>query len=248
MLNKDKNTKQDEIDFIKSIYDEANEKIEEVYSEHKKNKDELLKEIAFVLLVYNISNNIMKLNDDDKLKLNNKFLKMIAKFFNKQVKLTDKVITEILEGVAKKTYSFYGEKYTLKEIEDIVNKKYKGEVYKKRISKNENKTANKLNNDIEDLVEGRIDVNSIKDSIEETFSENDYDVRRLAESEVNRTENLTFLLIAKEAGVKKVYRHEVLDDKICLECQAIAGQPFDIDEAPDGAIHSFCRGWNSIYK
>jgi hypothetical protein len=248
MMNKDKHINQDEVDFIKSLYDEANKKIEEIYQEHKSNKDELLKEIAFVLLLYKISDNIMKLNDTEKLKLNKKFLAIISTFFNKQVKLTDKVITEILQETAKNTYKFYGEKYTAKEIEDIVNKKYKGKLYTDRITKNENKIANKLNNDLEDFVEGKIDVNSIKDNIEETFSENDYDVRKLAESEVNRTENDSFLIIAKAQGVKKIIRHEILDDRICLDCEEIAEKIFDIDEAPDGAIHANCRGWNSVYQ
>ncbi len=248
MLNKNKNTKQDEINFIKGLYDEANKKIEEIYQEHKSNKDELLKEIAFVLLIYKISDNIMKLNDIEKLKLNKKFLAIISKFFNKQVKLTNKIITEILKETSQNTYDFYGEKYTQKDIEDIVNKKYKGEVYTQRIKDNENKIANKLNNDIQDFIDGNIDVNTIKDNIEETYKENDFDVRRLTESEVNRTENVAFILLAKEAGVKSIYRHEVLDNRICLDCMAIANQVFDINEAPDGAIHSFCRGWNSIYK
>lgn len=248
MMDKNKHNKEEEIEFIRGLYDEANKKIEEIYAEHKSNKEELLKEIAFVLLLYKISDTIMKLNDTEKLKLNKKFLTIIKKFFNKQVKLTDKIITEILEETAKNTYEFYGGKYTQKNIEDIVNKKYKGEVYTQRIKDNENKIANKLNNDIKDFIDGNIDVNTIKDNIEGTYSQNDYDVRRLTESEVNRTENVAFIVLAKEAGVKKVYRHEVLDNKICLDCLAINGQPFDIDEAPDGAIHSFCRGWNSIYK
>lgn len=248
MMNKDKHTKQDEIDFIKNLYDEANKKIEEVYSEHKKNKDELLKEIAFVLLVFQISDTIMKLNDIEKLKLNKKFLAIISKFFNKQVKLTDKIITEILKETAQNTYDFYREKYTQKDIEDIVNRKYKGKIYKKRIIKNENKIANNLNNNIGDFIDGKIDVNTIKDNIDEIYIQNNYDVRRLSESEVNRTENDTFILLAKEAGVKKIIRHEILDDRICLDCEAIAGQTFDIDDAPDGAIHSLCRGWNSIYE
>lgn len=248
MLNKNKHNKADEIEFIQGLYNEANKKIEEVLEEHKSNKDELLKEIAFVLLVFQISDNIMKLNDIEKLKLNKKFLAIISKFFNKQVKLTDKIITEILKETAQNTYDFYGEKYTQKDIEDIVNRKYKGEVYTQRIKDNENKIANKLNNDIQEFIDGNIDVNTIKDNIEETYSANDFDVRRLNESEVNRTENVAFILLAKNAGVKKIYRHEVLDNKICLDCLAIAEQTFDIDEAPDGAIHSFCRGWNSIYK
>ncbi|AQS04030.1 hypothetical protein CLBEJ_37590 [Clostridium beijerinckii] len=248
MMDKNKHNKDDEIKFIKGLYDEANKKIEEIYKEHKSNKDKLLKEIAFVLLLYKINDSIMKLNDTEKLKLNKKFLAIISTFFNKQVKLTDKIITDILKETAINTYDFYGGKYTQKDIEDIVNKKYKGKVYTKRIQANENKIANNLNNDIQEFITGTIDVNTIKDKIEETYNINDYDVKRLTESEVNRTENDSFILLAKEAWIKIVYRHEILDDRICLDCEAISEQPFDIDEAPDGAIHANCRGWNSIYK
>ncbi|MCI1478213.1 MAG: phage head morphogenesis protein [Clostridium beijerinckii] len=247
-MDKNNHNLDSEKEFIQGLYDEANKKIEEIYAEHKSNKDELLKEIAFVLLLYKISDSIMKLNDIEKLKLNKKFLIIIRKFFNKQVKLTNKVITEILEETAKTTFDFYGEKYTQKDIEDIVNQKYKDKVYIERITDNENKIANQLNNDIQEFIDGSIDVNTIKDNIEETYSTNDFDVRRLCESEVNRTENVAFILLAKEAGIKTIYRHEILDNKICLDCLAIDGQPFDIDNAPDGAIHSFCRGWNSMYK
>lgn len=241
-------TEKEERDFIESLYNEANEQLKEVYSEQKNNKDDLLKELALVLLIYNISNNVMKLSDDDKKKLNNKFLLLISKFFKKQVKVTDKVVTDILNKTSKNTYDFYGQKYKSKDIEDIVNKKYKGELYSKRIEKNENKIANKLNNDIQDFVEGKIDVNSIKDSIDETFKQNADAVRVLAESEVNRTENDSFITIAKANGVKKIIRHEVLDNRICLECLEISEQVVDIDFAPDGAIHPLCRGWNSIYE
>lgn len=248
MMDKDKHNKNEEIEFIRGLYDEANKRIEEIYAEHKSNKDELLKEIAFVLLLYKISGSIMKLNDIEKLKLNKKFLTTISKFFNKQVKLTYKIISGILKDTAQNTYDFYGGKYTQKDIEDIVSKKYKDKIYTQRIKDNENKIANKLNNDIQNFIDGNIDVNTIKDNIEETYSINDYDVRRLTESEVNRTENDSFIFIAKENGVKKIIRHEVLDDRICLDCMDIAEQVFDIDEAPDGAIHSFCRGWNSVYE
>ncbi len=247
-MDKNNHNLDSEKEFIQGLYDEANKKIEEIYKEHKNNKDELLKEIAFVLLLYKISDNIMKLNDTEKLKLNKRFLAIISKFFNKQVKLTDKIITVILSDTAKNTFEFYDGEYTQKDIENIVNKRYKDEVYTQRIIDNENKIANKLNNDIKDFIDGNIDVNTIKDNISDTYNVNDYDVRRLAESEVNRTENDSFIIIAKSNEIKKIIRHEILDDRICLDCEAIAEQTFNIDEAPDGAIHSFCRGWNSIYK
>lgn len=51
MMDKNKHNKDDEIKFIKGLYDEANKKIEEIYKEHKSNKDKLLKRNCFCAFI-----------------------------------------------------------------------------------------------------------------------------------------------------------------------------------------------------
>jgi len=46
----------------------------------------------------------------------------------------------------------------------------------------------------------------------------------------------------KEAGVKKVVRHEMDDDKVCSVCKAADGEVYDIDKIPP-LPHLRCRRW-----
>ncbi|NOW07233.1 phage head morphogenesis protein [Clostridium beijerinckii] len=241
-------TEKEEVDFIESLYDDANEQLKDIYKEQKKNKDDILNFIAFIMLTYQISNNIMSLSSSDKSKLNNRFLGMVNKISKDQSIITKEVITDVLTNTVKKTNNFYSGNLDLKDIKKIVDMKFKGEHYMDRISNNEQEIAKKLYSKAKKFIQGETDVNTIKNDIDKTFNMDAYAVKRLAESEVNRSENSTFITIAKEQGVKTVYRHEILDDRICLECMAIDGQAFDIDNAIEGGLHANCRGWNSIYK
>ncbi|NEZ76201.1 phage head morphogenesis protein, partial [Clostridium botulinum] len=48
-----------EEEFVESLYNEANEQLEEVYKEQKKNRDELLQEIALIMLTYTVLDGLM---------------------------------------------------------------------------------------------------------------------------------------------------------------------------------------------
>lgn len=56
--------------FIESLYDEANEELKEVYKEQKQNRDELLREIALIMLTYTIIDGLMSLRSRDKREIN----------------------------------------------------------------------------------------------------------------------------------------------------------------------------------
>lgn len=46
----------------------------------------------------------------------------------------------------------------------------------------------------------------------------------------------------KDAGVKKVQRHEMNDERTCDKCSLLDGKVYDIDKAPPRS-HYRCRGW-----
>ena len=50
----------------------------------------------------------------------------------------------------------------------------------------------------------------------------------------------------KDAGVKKVQRHEMNDERTCDECSSLDGKVYDIDKAPPRS-HYRCRGWYTPY-
>ena len=133
MDKKNRFTEEGQVEFVRGLYTKCNEELEKIYSLHKENKDKLLKEIAFILLLFNINNNVMDLSYSETSEMQDKFEKLIVKFTGRQVKLTDGVITSILMFTVKDTLKFYGYKYTLEEVKDIVHKKYKGKLYNERI-------------------------------------------------------------------------------------------------------------------
>ena len=56
----------DEEKFIESLYEEANEQLKEVYKEQKEAKDELLQEIAMIMLTYTIIDGLMSIRKEDR--------------------------------------------------------------------------------------------------------------------------------------------------------------------------------------
>lgn len=239
-------TEEQETEFIKSLYDNCNEELKKIYDLQNENKDKLLKELALVLLLYTINNNILDLTRSEKEEIKAKFEKIIVKSTNKQIKLTTDVITLILINTIKDTFKFYEyTNYTKKDIENIVHRKYKGEVYTNRIEKNEKDIANYLNKKIKSFTEGDIDVNNIHEEIEKTYRQAKTNVLVLAETETNRTENDGFVLYAESLGATKFVRNEILDSRTCDECAGMDGNIYDIKDIFE-TVHPSCRGYNTL--
>lgn len=236
-----------ELEFIESLYDEAEEQIKEVYKEQKKNRDELLQEIAMIMLVYTVLDSLMRLSRVDKIKEYNKMSMLIKKAIKGEANLQESVIENILTDTVNKTFKFYSYNANLKDVRKIIEANFKGKHFSERVWENEENVAKLLHKQINDFLDGKINVNQIKKEIEKTFNNGAYNTKRLVETEVARCEDEAFKKFCKETGVKKVKRNEVLDSKICEECKAIDGEIFDLKDAP-GHQHPFCRGYNSIYE
>lgn len=236
-----------ELEFIESLYDEAEEQIKEVYKEQKKNRDELLQEIAMVMLVYTVLDCLMSLSRVNKVKEYNKMSMFIKKAIKGEAKLQVSVIENILTNTVNKTFKFYSYNANLKDVRKIIEANFKGKHFSERVWENEENVAKLLHKQINDFLDGKINVNQIKKEIEKTFNNGAYNTKRLVETEVARCEDEAFRRFCKETGVIKVKRNEVLDSKTCEECAKLDGIIFDLDDAP-GVVHPCCRGFNEIYE
>lgn len=235
-------------DFVESLYDDANEQLKEVYKEQKQNRDDLLKEIAIVMLSFIIVDSVMKLTLPERNKLNKKFLDLITKYANNQATSTTKIIRGILTNTTKNTYSFYNCNTKLKDVEKIINNNFHGKHFSERVWDNEQEVAKYINSQIQDFLKGKISVNDIKKNIEYTYNTNAYNVKRLTETEVSRCQNESFRRFCQETNVKKIQRHEMLDSKICSECEDADNEIYDINNAPEIPEHPMCRGYLSIVE
>lgn len=241
----DKNKYDKELEFIQGLYDEAEEQTKEIYKEQKKNRDELLQEIALIMLTYTVLDGLMSLTSKDKKKEYNRLSNIILNSAKGQVAIQVSVISDTLTSTINKTFGFYSYNAKLKDVRKIIEANFKGKHFSKRVWDNEREVAKHLKNQVNNFLNGKINVNQIKKDIEKTYKTNAYNTKRLVETEVNRCEDEAFKRFCKETGVKKVKRNEVLDRRTCEECAALDDKVYDLDEAP-GVVHPLCRGFNTI--
>lgn len=237
----------DEEKFIESLYDEANEELKEVYRQQKESRDEILQEIAIIMLAYTVLDGLMDIKKNDKDKIYKKLSVLIVTNYKNISNKEVEVLNNILESTVRKTFKFYSYNADLREVRKIIEANFKGKHFSSRVWDNEQEVAKKLQSQIKKFLDGKINVNQIKKDIEKTFNTSAYNAKRLVTTEVNRCQNEAFMSFCKETGVKKVKRNETLDSRTCEECRSFHGKIFDLDEAP-GIIHPMCRGFNEVYE
>lgn len=235
-----------EEEFIKGLYDEANNQLNEVYKEQKSNRDDLLNEIAGILLAYTIVKDIMGMSKQEISKEFNRLSKIIVQSSKGQAKLTESVMTEILTNTSKSTFNFYSYNAKLKDVQKIINDNFKGKHFSERIWDNETEVAKHLHKQVNDFLQGKINVNQIKKDIEKTFNNNAYEVRRLVETEVNRVSGSSFDRFCKETDVKRVRYDATLDSNLCSDCGQYNDEIYDFDKKIELPRHPLCRCHYSV--
>lgn len=238
-------TDKEELEFIESLYDEADKQIKEVYQEQKDNRDELLKQIAAIMFVYTILNDFMKLSKTDKKKEYNRLSKIITGGAQSQGATQNKVIEKMLFSTINKTFDFYSYNAELKDVREIIGTNFKGAHFSDRVWGHNNDVAKLLHKQTQDFLNGKINVNQIKRNIEKTYNTSAYNVQRLVETEISHVESLAFKRFCKETGVEQVLRNEEIDSRTCSICTGVNGKVYNLDDAPDN-LHPRCRGYNTV--
>ena len=242
----DKNKYDEELEFTQGLYDEAEEQIKEVYKEQKKNRDNLLQELALIMLTYTVLDGLMSLTSKDKKKEYNKLSTMVFKAVKSDSEVQDKVITDILTSVVNKTFGFYSYNTNLKDVKKIIESNFKGKHFSERVWDNEREVAKHLNKKINDFLNGKINVNQIKKDIVKTFNGGAYNTKRLVETEVNRCSSNAFDRFCKETGVKKVRYNATLDNRLCDDCAQYHDKVFDLKDKIEVPRHPLCRCFYTI--
>ncbi|MDU4597746.1 MAG: phage head morphogenesis protein, partial [Clostridium sporogenes] len=116
----------DEEKFIEGLYDEANEQLKEVYKEQKQNRDELLREIALIMLTYTIIDGLMSLKSKNKRNEYKSLSKLITTATQGQKATQTRVINNILGNTVKNTFNFYSYNASLKDVKKIIENNFKG--------------------------------------------------------------------------------------------------------------------------
>ena len=108
---------QDDEDFIKDVYGQADNDMNEVYKSNNENKKSILDKISKVLLYYTIANDALKLSNSEYKSLFSSFSKTITDMFKSHAKLTHNIMENTLNNVADKIMDKYNIRKTQKDRE-----------------------------------------------------------------------------------------------------------------------------------
>ena len=225
-------------EFVDSLYDEADKQLNDTYKKKKESRDELLKAIAMILLTYTIVDNVLSLSEKDYNKEYSLLYLLIIKLTKSDIRQISNNTTNILENTIKNTYKHYSYNYKLKDVENIINKNFKGKHFSKRIWENEQEVAKKLTKQCQDFLKGKINVNDIEKEIKNTYNTSAYNAKRLVETEVSRCHSAAFDRFCIETGVKKV-KYVARRCNTCSECMSNDGKIFDFNKKLELPLHPF---------
>lgn len=234
--------------FIEELYKEAEEELKEVYREQKESRDDVLTQIALVMLTYTVIDGIMDIKKKDKDSIYKRLSGLIiAKYKNISNKEVE-VLNNILESTVKKTFEFYSYNFKLKDVKKIIEDNFKGKHFSERVWENENEVAKKLHSQVKSFLDGKVNVNQIKKDIEKTFNTSAYNAKRLVETEVSRCSSESFNRFCEETGVKKVRYNATLDNRLCTDCGQYHDRVFDFEDKIEVPKHPLCRCFYTIEK
>ncbi|SCJ96082.1 NAD+--asparagine ADP-ribosyltransferase [uncultured Clostridium sp.] len=236
----------DEEKFIESLYEEADESLKEIYRQQKESRDDILKEIAMIMLTYNVLDQTMNINRTDKEKLYKKLSSLIIIAYETVGEKEIEVLNIVLESTVKKTFEFYSYNAGLKNVKKIIEDNFKGKVFSERVWENQDEVSKKLHSQIKKFLDGKINVNQIKKDIEKTFNNSAYNSKRLVETEVSRCSSNAFDKFCEETGVKKVKYNATLDSKICNDCAEYHNKIFSLKDKIEVPRHPLCRCFYTI--
>src|SRR5699024_2781899 len=238
----------------KEGYKISDEKLKKAYKQQKEDREKLLNAIGRVVLTYSILDGVLEVNFKQRRILKKKFNKNINDIISGQNKTEKEVIEDILTTVTKEKYYKNGylismgerikfKKFSDKKINEIINSTIDGKRRSNRLWKNKKEIEKKLKKEIRKLFDGETSVNDIKKLVENKFNQNDFNTKRLVETEVSRCQNQANEYFAEEHEVGKQMFIATLDDRTTEFCQEHDSRTYKTNDPdkPYLPAHPFCR-------
>ena len=233
---------------------ENEEKENELYKLEKENRDNILGDIAKVLLSYKIVDSVMDISNTEKDKLYMDFSNKIDKAFSKEAKEEYKITLKILVQSGKDRHNinnsvnslgikgFVSKKIEDKAIKKIINTRVDSKLWSDRLWDNKEEIAKILKSDIKDFLDGKINVNEIEQHIKDRFNSNAYNTKRLVQDNVARCQNGVNEKWRKDNDIEYVLYTATLEKTTCDKCSKYDGETFEVGKEPIKLPqHPFCR-------
>jgi len=242
------------LEFAQEIYNQNESKINDILKDQKSNRDEILTQIAKILLSYNISNNVLSLNAAEKAKLYSQLSDLITEKIKSELKNETEATKGILTDVANDKYDTNNYIYSLgkdfnitqlddKQLDEVVNKKLKSELWSDRIYANKNAIAKDLKLQVKKFLKGDINVNDIENVIKTKYNVNATNASRLVNTEITRVQSDANEIWAQEHDIKYQMFMATLDIRTSQICREHDGKVYAVDDPdkPIPPLHPNCR-------
>ena len=231
----------EELELISGIYSDLDEELKTIYKEQKNDKEELLKEVALLLLLYTIVEDTLKIDRPQRIILNKRLSTKIINFISRESKNQIKITSDLINNTLDKMQGFYN--YKLKDAKKIANKVIGGKTYSDRIWKNNKDISKYLRKQVDDFINGKINKEQMRRNIEKAFNTSRYNAERLVEDTISNVRQDMFEEFCKYTGVERVTRNATLDGATCAECKDLDGKTYRIDDPnrPPAKLHVKCR-------
>ena len=236
----------EELELISGIYSDLDEELKTIYKEQKNDKEELIKEVALLLLLYTVVEDTLKIDRPQRIILNKRLSTKIINFISRESKNQIKITSDLINNTLDKMQGFYN--YKLKDAKKIANKVIGGKTYSDRIWKNNKDISKYLRLQVNDFINGKINKEQMRRNIEKAFNTSRYNAERLVEDTISNVRQDMFEEFCKYTGVERVTRNATLDGATCAECKDLDGETYRIDDPnrPPAKIHIKCRCFYSV--
>lgn len=231
------------------LYQEGDKTLTDLLKIQDENAEELLKDVANIMLKYNIKDDKMNLSLMQEKHLTAQLDKKVNDIFLDEYKEENAVITKTLKDQTKDKYNInnylltFGMDFTLEKIskrnlESILKHKIQGKNYSDRIWDNKNAVAKKIKHEIRKFLTGQTNLNSIEKELRKRFDVNKMCSTRLARNEIARVQNAVNEQFFKDNEGEYLLYSATLDQHTCEICKGYDGKVYRVDEdRPELPLH-----------
>lgn len=240
-------------EFIKVKYDidvAAQNKIKKLLKKYKSSQDDLIEEIAAVILKNQDASGFIVLSPSMVLELKEDIKNNLDGMTKTEREFLDDLLSGAYKEAVTETSKLLGKvgivaKWDILRDEFVqraINAPISGKTFSSRIWENTNDLANRIYNDVLDCIRTGKRPGEIARNIKNDYGATAYQAKRLVNTELAKVVNDAQLEVYRNSGVvQKVLWSATLEENTCEDCAGMDGKYFDLDKAPRLPYHPNCR-------
>lgn len=234
-------------EFMEQIYKNGDKELKRLFKYQHSIKGKILNEIANIMLIYTIENDVISMSAAEQQKEMKKLSGIISSYLQADATMQIAIITKLLGSTVKGTFRTYNYNPDKKLVRNIVEESFKGKHFSERVWDNEKEVAKYMQKQVDDFIQGKVSVNKIKKNVEDIFNTSAYNAERLVETEISRAHTSAFDRFCEEVGVKKV-KYNATFCNTCDRCAREHSRIFDFKNRLELPRHPKCQCYYDIVE